>query len=180
MKKQSGSDAHGRRLWSLLAISTMVILSMAAGDTEATRYKDLGHRIICMCDSEPVTWAGRRGCQQLLLECNHFNCDVSPRMRRELSAALQKGDSDEAILHSFVQQYGSMVLPTPSMRGINKLFWIVPFAFALVVIAYLVIVFVRKRLRPAMPTTSVPELPHADLDELRSRVRRDTEKDDWS
>jgi hypothetical protein len=62
------------------------------------------------CDSAPAIGMAQRGCQQVLLQCNHVNCDTPDRMRRELRAALQKGDNEDVILHSFVLKYGATVL----------------------------------------------------------------------
>lgn len=176
-KPEASRDAtYVRKLWLLLTVLTMVMLSMAASDTIDVRYNKLGHRVICMCESEPVAFsnAGLRGCRQVLLECNHPNCDTSGPMRGELMAALQKGDSDDVILQSFVRKYGAYVVEQSSTAA-NKLIWTLAFA-ALMSIA---IAFVRKwRSRPAMAAT-LPELHDVAIDSFRERVRRETERDDW-
>lgn len=162
------------KLWSLLAISTVLMLSTAADNSSDARYNDLGNRMMCTCDSAPAAM-GPNGCRQILLKCNHLNCSTADRMRGELRAALQKGDKDDVILHSFVQKYGAIVLVAP--LGINKLVWMVAFA-ALAAIASFVIAFVRKRQsRPAIVTTPVAELQGIDVEALR-RVREETENDD--
>lgn len=166
-----------RKLWSLLAISIVPMLSTAADNTSAARYNDLGHRMMCACDSAPAAM-GPSGCHQVLLKCNHLNCDTSDRMRRELRAALEKGDKDDVILHSFVQKYGASVLVVPSMSDISRLAWIVAFA-VLAATASIVIAFARKRQsRPAMVTTPLSKLQGIDVDALRRRVREETENDD--
>ena len=135
-----------RYVCSLLAISIVLTLSTAADNSSSSdaRYNDLGHRINCICNSEPVAMGQR--CHQALLECNHLNCSTSDHMRRELRAALQKGDKDDVILHWFVQKYGATVLVATADA---KLVWMVAFA-ALAAIASFVIPFVRKRQsRPA-------------------------------
>jgi hypothetical protein len=164
-----------RKLWSLFAISTVLMLSMAAGNTNDARYNDLGRRMMCICDREPAAM-GPRGCRQVLLECSHLDCSTSDRMRGELRAALQKGDKDDVILHSFVQKYGAIVLVAPP--GINKLVWMVAIA-ALAAIVSIVIAFVRKRQsRPANMTTPLAHLQGIDVDALHRRVREETENDD--
>lgn len=146
---------------------------MAQGDTTEARYKDLGHRLICMCDREPASGVGQRGCKQVLLECSHVDCEPSKRMRTELSNALRKGDSDDAILHAFVQNYGADVLEQSSTVA-NELIW----TLALVALTSITIVFVRKRkTRPA--SSAMPVSEFEDADSLRDRVRRETERDDW-
>ena len=72
---------------------------------------------MCMC-----------GCNQVLLECNHVGCTYSDRMRNELTAGLQRGDSDSLVLQSFVQKYGNTVLAAPTTTGFNVVAWIMPFA----------------------------------------------------
>ena len=164
-----------RNFWSFVGISAVLMLTMGAGDTTAARYNNLGHRMICTCDSEPATGMGQRGCKQVLLECTHVDCYVSDHMRGELRAALQKGGSDDMILHSFALEYGSTVLEQ-STTAANKLIWMVAFA----VLTSIAIALVRKRRsRPAMVATPLAELQGIDVDALRHRVRRETEKDDW-
>ena len=134
------ATARVRKLRSLLAISTVLALSTAADKSSDARYNDLGQRTMCACDSEPAAM-GPSGCHQVLLRCNHLNCDTSDRMR-ELRAALEKGDND-VILHSFVQKYGASVLVMASMSDISTLAWIVAFA-VLAATASIVIAFARK------------------------------------
>lgn len=163
------------KFWSLLAISTVLMLNTAADNRSDARYNDLGNRMMCTCDSAPAAM-GPNGCRQILLKCNHHNCSTADRMRGELRAALQKGDKDDVILHSFVQKYGAIVLVAPP--GINKLVWMVAFA-ALAAIASFVIAFVRKRQsRPAIVTTPLADLQDIDVDALRRRAQEETENDD--
>ena len=101
----------------ILAIA--VVLFMGAGD-DAARFKDLGHRMMCVC-----------GCGQVLLECNHVGCTYSDKMRGELLAAVDKGgnnNNDDLILQGFVQQYGPAVIAAPTVTGFNRIAWIMPFA----------------------------------------------------
>ena len=149
---EASRDAtYVRKLWLLFAVLTMLMLCMAASDTSDARYNKLGHRMICMCESEPVTFsnAGLRGCKQVLLECNHPNCDTSGPMRGELRAALQKGDSDELILQSFVRKYGGNVVEQSSAAANNL---IRTLAFAVVI--SIAVAFLRKwESRPATVAT---------------------------
>jgi cytochrome c-type biogenesis protein CcmH/NrfF len=164
-----------RKLSSLLAISTVLMLSAAPGDTSAARYNDLGHRMMCTCN-----------CQQVLLECNHggrfsltgSTCVTHDRMRGELRVALQNGDEDDMILRSFVQKYGATVLVSRSMKGLNKLGWIVAFA-VLAATASIMFAFVRKwQSRTPIVTTQVADLQGIDVEALR-RLREKTENGDF-
>lgn len=165
-----------RKLWSLLAISTVLVLSTAAGDTSAARYNDLGHRMMCTCN-----------CRQVLLECNHGGrfsltgsmCVTYDRMRGELRAALQKGDEDDVILQSFVQKYGATVLVARNTKGLNKLAWIGVFV-VFAATAFIAIALERKRhSRAPIVATPVAEFHDVDVDAVRRRVQEDTENDDW-
>ena len=147
---------------------------MAQGDTTDARYKDLGHRLICMCDSEPATGMGQRGCKQVLLECSHTDCEPLKHMRTELSDSLRKGEGDDVILHSFVKEYGADVLEQSSPAA-NKLVW----TLALAALSFITIAFVRRR-KPRPASSSIPPLSELEeADSLRDRVRRETEREDW-
>ncbi len=166
-----------RKLWSFLAIFTLLMLATAAGDNSASRYNHLGHRLMCACYGEPVAMGPSGPCGQVLLECNHLGCNASGRMRSELRAALEKGDKNDVILRWFVQKYGTNVLVEPSI--ITRLVWIT--AFAVLATFSLVIILVRKKQsRPAIVTPSpLSGLEEAEVDMLRRRVRAQTEDDDW-
>ena len=99
---------------SLLVLALLTFLG--AGD-DSGRFNDLGHKLMCAC-----------GCGQILLECNHVGCTYSDRMRGELAAAIDRGDSDDLSLQSFVQKYGPTVLAAPPTTGFNRVAWVMPFA----------------------------------------------------
>ena len=62
-------------LLSLLVISSLPLLGAATDGSDA-RYDDIGHRLMCTCESAPATGMGLARCQQVLLECDHLNCNV--------------------------------------------------------------------------------------------------------
>src|SRR5205085_9640944 len=99
---------------SLLTVTLSVLLLGASGDR--AQFSDLGHRMMCVC-----------GCRQILLECNHVGCTYSDRMRDELAAAINRGDSDDLTLQAFVQKYGTIVLAAPTTSGFNRVAWIAPY-----------------------------------------------------
>ena len=103
------------RASQLLGIAVLAIAFIGA-DVDA-RFNKLGHQLMCMC-----------GCNQVLLECNHVGCSYSERMRGELTAGMERGDSDSLVLQSFVQKYGNTVLSAPTSSGFNMVAWIMPFA----------------------------------------------------
>ena len=156
-----------RRLWSLLAVATLLTLTMAQTDANHARFNDLGHRMMCTC-----------GCNQVLLECNHVGCTASDKMRKELQAALDERLNDDGVLQKFTEKYGATVLNAPSTHGFNLLAWIMPFA-VLIVATWLVIMFVRRwKERPeesAAVAVAAAELRGADVEALRRQAREETE-----
>ncbi len=141
----------------LLAAACMLLLGASGVDA---RFNDLGHKLMCKC-----------GCNQILLECNHVGCQYSDRMREELTAALQRGDSDDLVMQAFVQKYGATVLAAPTTTGFNRVAWIMPFAAlgaGIFAVAYVVRVWRARQPAPAPEAAS-------ELDEYRRRARQETD-----
>src|SRR5579862_4528488 len=99
----------------LAAVFLGLIVLLGAGDDSA-RVDKLGHRMMCAC-----------GCNQILLECNHVGCTYSSRMRGELVAAVDSGESDRDVLQFFVQKYGTTILAAPTKQGFDRVAWIMPY-----------------------------------------------------
>jgi cytochrome c-type biogenesis protein CcmH/NrfF len=146
----------------LLGIAVLAIAFMGA-DVDA-RFNKLGHQMMCMC-----------GCNQILLECNHVGCTYSERMRNELTAGLERGDSDSLVLQSFVQKYGNTVLAAPTSSGFNVVAWIMPFAVFALATALAVWLVKLWKARPVAQPVARPNLGSAELDALRKRAREETE-----
>ena len=146
-----------------LALITVMGIGFLGADTDA-RFNKLGHQLMCMC-----------GCNQILLECNHVGCAYSDRMRNELTAGLERGDSDSLVLQSFVQKYGNTVLSAPTNTGFNVVAWITPFAvFALA--SFIAVWLVRDwKVRPMVKPVTTSNLISEQLDELRQKARQETE-----
>jgi cytochrome c-type biogenesis protein CcmH len=150
------------RLLKLVLLGVAVVALAGAGDENA-RFTDLGHRMMCVC-----------GCNQILLECNHVGCKYSDRMRGELTASLDRGDSDDLTLQSFVQKYGTTVLAAPTKQGFNRVAWIIP--YLVLVLGLLATMFIVRAWRgrqtlPAMVTRA----DDAAMDLYRRQARRETE-----
>jgi cytochrome c-type biogenesis protein CcmH len=141
-----------------------VIVLLGAGD-DSGRFQDLGHRLMCAC-----------GCRQILLECNHVGCSYSDRMRGELVAAVDRGDSDDLTLQGFVQKYGPTVLAAPTKSGFNWVAWVAPYValgLGLLWVGYMAHVW---RSRPLLRPADVPvPVGGAELERFREQVRKETE-----
>jgi cytochrome c-type biogenesis protein CcmH/NrfF len=143
----------------LLTVAFALSLLGASGDR--ARFTDLGHRMMCVC-----------GCNQILLECNHVGCPYSDRMRDQLMSAVQKDGSDDAVLQSFVREYGTTVLAAPTGRGFDRMAWIMPFAVFFGG-SFTAAILIRnwKGRPPSPPTAGTPPA----LDRYREQARKETE-----
>ena len=153
-----------RRTLHCAALCLAVFALLGAGDP-ATRFKDIGHQLMCICS-----------CNQVLLECNHVGCPDSDGMRNELMAAVTRGDSDSLVEQSFVQKYGPTVLAAPTAVGFDRAAWIMPF-IVLVLGFGLVIVVVRSwknRPAPAIADGLRP-VRGAELEQFRDQARKETD-----
>jgi cytochrome c-type biogenesis protein CcmH len=139
------------------------MLSLGATDSD-TRFNQLGHRLMCTC-----------GCGQVLLECNHVGCEASDRMRRELTAAMQRGGSDTDVLNWFVQKYGPVVLAAPTKTGFNRVAWIMPYAALALGLALTIVVVRVWKSRVESRELRVASCEQGtDLDALRRRIDEET------
>ena len=145
-----------------LAFIALLAVSFIGADSDA-RFNQLGHQLMCMC-----------GCNQILLECNHVGCTYSSRMRDELTAALDRGDS-ASLLQAFVQKYGNTVLAAPTKTGFNRVAWIMPFAvFASAILLTVWVVRAWEARAVAQPVVR-PALNAEHIEELRKKAREETE-----
>ena len=150
------------KLCRFIVLLLGVMSLVGAGDS--TRADKLGHRMMCAC-----------GCNQILLECNHVGCTYSDRMRGELVAAVDIGQSDSDVLQFFVEKYGTTVLAAPTRTGFDRVAWLMPY-LALLVGVGLVIFAVRSwQTRLAVAPQSGPALSPAELERFRAQARQETE-----
>jgi cytochrome c-type biogenesis protein CcmH/NrfF len=148
---------------ALIVVSAMLLMGAASDDPGGKRFDRLGHAMMCQC-----------GCGQVMLECNHVGCPSSEKMRKELKAAMDRGDSDQTILAGFVAEYGPTVLSAPTNTGFNLVAWIVPIVtFLAGLVGVTLVVRAWKRRAPATPApTTTAEA--GELDEFRRRAREET------
>jgi cytochrome c-type biogenesis protein CcmH len=151
------------RWMQVIAVVLFSVFFLGAGDDFEARFNTLGHKkLICVC-----------GCNQILLECNHVGCTYSDRMRNELIAAVQRGDSDDLVLQAFVQKYGPIVLAAPTTTGFNRIAWIMPFAVLLAGFAFAGMIVQSWKNKPLL-SPGTPG-PRGQLEEFREQARRETE-----
>ena len=157
-----------------LLVAFMMLLSplglssaQAQESPRADRIKKIGGKFMCMC-----------GCNQGLTQCNHVGCTTSTRMLKQIDEALQRGDSEQAITQSFVQNFGTQVYPEPPKSGFSLVAWVLPSMYLLLGTILVIFVIVRWRSRMLAPTSS---LYHSDgispevLERGRARAARETQ-----
>ena len=148
----------------LLHIALLCILAvpMLGAGAPSSRFNALGHKLVCQC-----------GCGQILLECNHVGCPVSPVMIAELQQQLATGLPDAGVFNWFVAKYGPIVLAAPIRGGFDIVAWIVPFAaLALGIGIVVLLIHIWRRRTPGGPPSNPPSGPMNDA--LRDRIRRET------
>lgn len=134
-------------------------LTMLGAGSSTTTLDRIGHKLVCQC-----------GCGQILMECNHVGCPVSPIMISELRTQLDGGANEATILNTFMGKYGPIVLAAPIRGGFDIVAWVMPVVVLLLGGAGLLLLLHRsRRLKLAKPVEAVP------TDKLRDRIRRDTE-----
>jgi cytochrome c-type biogenesis protein CcmH len=155
------SNVCSRRLYGAsLAWVLALSLSPSTSAQQTERAKRLGQRMMCVC-----------GCNQILTACNHVGCTYSHAMLKELDDRVARGDSDDLILQSFLQEYGPTVLVDPPKTGFTGLVWLVPIVAPLMAL-YLVWELVRRWRQRALAPADRPHL----ATELLDRARREAGK----
>jgi cytochrome c-type biogenesis protein CcmH len=92
-------------------------------------------------------------------------------MLADLGKQIDEGKSDDQIIASFVEKYGSTVLAAPPVSGFNLTAWIMPFA-ALAIGGLAAVYFLRRfRAQWAGPVQS-----NADLAKYHDKVEEELKK----
>jgi len=156
----------GRFQFRRFAGAAMVCLLAVVmlGATPDSRFEKMGHEMICTC-----------GCGQVLLECNHVGCPVSPVMIGELHSGIDGGGTDTSIFNWFEAKYGATVLAAPIRGGFDNVAWIAPmavFLLATIGTGFLVKMWSARSAQRRAVSAAGPVMGN---DAVRERVRRETE-----
>ncbi len=148
----------------LLGVLFLALTILPAASDNSARVEKLGHKLICMC-----------GCEQVLLECNHYGCPYLTPESRELVAAVDGGRSNQDILSAFVNEYGPTVLAAPPYSGFNRVVWLAPFcALALGLFGVVLVARNWKHRAVAQPQRAAAA-SNPDLDRFKEQARKETE-----
>jgi cytochrome c-type biogenesis protein CcmH/NrfF len=148
----------------LFFVISVALVPVSRAD-DSPRAKALSKKVMCMCG----------GCNDTAGTCNHTGgafsgpCDTAKAMQKEVSQRVERGDSDDLILQSFVQEYGPTVLPDPPKKGFTWLVWIAPVVAPLIALFLIWEVVRRWRRRVALAPAGGPAIPP----ELLERARRE-------
>ena len=103
-------------LLAALVAPTLFAQSPPGSDPYDAAFRRVSNGLLCQC-----------GCNYLVLSCNHVDCSSATYIRKTIRTALEAGQTEEAILASFVEQYGPKILPEPPRKGFSWMAWIMPF-----------------------------------------------------
>lgn len=126
-----------RNKFVLAALAAAALLPVASAQNAAVEHPSaavlrIGHRLACLC-----------GCNDTVATCQMLDCSFSMPAKEKIAKMVAAGMSDQAIINSFVAQYGQRIYrAAPSPFG-----WIVPYASLLLglgVIGW----FLRRYRRP--------------------------------
>jgi len=155
-----------RLLAAFFAIALLAVLPLLA-QQQSDRAKQIGGKFQCMC-----------GCNQILTQCNHVGCTMSTSMLKELGAMVNRGDSEDKITQTFVQEFGTTVYAEPPKSGFSLVAWLMP-VFYFLVGAAIVVFFINKwRKQAPAPAAVAPAGVHISpeaYERARSQANRDTE-----
>ena len=159
---------------SMFALLSPMVAGARQAQAQTGRGQRIGGKFMCMC-----------GCNQVLTQCNHVGCTVSTGMLKEIDDAVTRGDSDDVITQSLVQEFGTKVYAEPPKSGLSLVAWMLPSIY--LVIGTVVVIFVISRWRARVHDdlapagaggSSIPGHPGisaAELERARQRVARETE-----
>lgn len=140
-------------------------------------FRRVSNRLLCQC-----------GCSYMVLSCNHLDCSSATFIRRTIQTKLAAGQSEDAIVAGFVEQYGPRILPEPPKKGFSLSAWIMPFVVLLLGGALVSYVLWQWKFRYQPAEAAVAETPASDspapqepvpalVEKYRAEIERDLEKD---
>jgi cytochrome c-type biogenesis protein CcmH len=149
---------------SLLVLALAALcLAQAPNPLANPHVRRLGDQLMCLC-----------GCGATVTSCNMLGCSHSKPARERLLAMVNSGESDSAILATFVQENGVEILAKPPAQGFNLLGYLVPFIGIALGLAF--VWFVIKRFRKPIAVADGPEIDDAEFANYQAQIEKDLEK----
>ena len=154
-----------RRVAALVMLAVAgVLISGLVYAQNSDRAKRVGSQLMCMCN-----------CNQILTQCNHVGCTMSAAMIKELDQRVQTNSSDDLVLQSFVQEFGTKVLASPPAQGFNLLAWMIPGIAFGAGLALVIVVIRQWRRRFELAPAGGPPVSSEMLERARRQADRETE-----
>jgi cytochrome c-type biogenesis protein CcmH/NrfF len=150
--------------WALGALMVFILIVpwLRAQKDVSRDYREACDRLVCQC-----------GCNEQLSVCAMQNCSSATPMRAEIRERLDKGESVDVIVQSFVDRMGKKVLSAPTMKGFDLTAWIMPFmilCLGAVVVTWIVV-------RMARPRPATEQVPVQVVDPRIEKELRDFEQE---
>ena len=136
------------------------------------RARDLGKQIMCTC-----------GCGDTAGSCSHpgaaFSgpCEVAKGKLKEINERVDRGESNDSIIQSFIQEYGEAVLAAPPARGFNWFAYTFPGIVFAVGLGLVIMVIRQWRHRPAFAPGGGPAVSPEMLAHARRQIEREVQDD---
>ena len=147
--------------------ATSVLLLLAALGAQAAvpyaKLREVADRVSCQC-----------GCSYTVGSCNMLNCHFRDPILQEITAGLEEGRPEEAVLEEVYEKYGPETRVQPRDDGFGMVGWVAP--FALLAAGLLAVVLVVRRWRAQTKARSrASSVPDEVMDRYRSQIEEDLE-----
>ncbi|MBI2869781.1 MAG: cytochrome c-type biogenesis protein CcmH [Chloroflexi bacterium] len=146
-----------------LGALSLLVMAAAPVKAETVTVDSVASQLICQC-----------GCNMVLNNCTHSECGSRDTMLGMIKFQISQGQTGEAIIQSFVGQFGEKVLAEPPKRGFNLTAWLAPFV-GLAAGAGVVYLLIRKWARRGREVIA-EELPTEEVEAYQSRLERELEE----
>src|SRR5436309_6890742 len=166
-----------RRIAAAFVVALVLSFALALHPLQAQqsdRGKQVGKRFMCLCG----------GCTDTATTCYHTGgafsgpCDMAKGMQKKIEQQIAHGDSDDLIVQSFVQEFGTRVYAEPPKSGLSLVAWMMPSVYLLLGTALVVFIIWRWHARGITQAT-MPTRPSGfsseDLERARRRVNEETQ-----
>ena len=151
-----------RKLSVMALVALFTVLSSLT--VYAATKDDVAKELVCQC-----------GCNLQLTNCSHGECMSRDGMLRVINQKLEQGQTKDAIIQSFVAEYGEKVLASPPKQGFNLTAWIAPFA-AILIGAVLIYLAVKKWVKRSEQSGEAVVVTKEEEDAYRQRLDNELKK----
>lgn len=157
---QTQSDTAVGQLWDPNRAGRPIAPRGARDNAEDIKAIERQLRCTCGCNLDVYT-----------CRTTDFTCTVSPAMHAQVLARWEDGQTAEAIVAAFMEEYGEAILMAPPKAGFNLVGYAMPFAALMVGLAGLLI-FLRRHTRRAALVAEATAPPDAGVDATSDELER--------